>query len=813
MRHRHLFVILLMLLNAFAVIAQVGERGSCHYYRNRDAGLRLPLTAAQRDLIDETIARSDTFDIRHYEISLDVTDYGGQYLKASTTITYAARMDGQSSIRFDLQGLQVDSVTDGDGALPYTYDGQFLRVDLGTAPAIDEERQLMVHYQGTPDRDPNWGGFYFESNYIYNLGIGLTTVPPNFGKVWYPCFDSFVERASYSWHVKSAGGRRFHGQGEFLGETPLGGDTVIRSYMLTQEIPTHISAVAVADYAEHNYVHTGANGDIPVTLLAKSATLPSMVSKFTDLSAAIDALEYWYGPYAYGRVGYVLTTDGALEIPTNVAYPDFMPGQSASQNRKLFTHELGHHWWGDVVTPHIHNDMWLKEGPAEYSAHLLEEWLYGRAAMVAMVKNNLLDIMNTAHLDDGGFQPLSPMPDEHIYGTHTYYKGAAVLHNLRGYLGDEAFRNAMRQVQLQYGNSDLTAAQFRDALEAVSGEDLHPFFQDWIFSPGYSVFEVRSFTAAPGGGAWEVDLRIGQKLYGTLGMHTDVPLDLTLFAADGNVHEQRIMAGGVLTELQVSCPFEPVLAVLNRYQRLNQARMDHEITLVPGVSFGNVLPYVDFRLYANTLVDSTLVRVDHIWSGADTDALGWGITQISDTHYWNVDGLWPEGTSLRGRLLYMGGVPNQMDHALIAGDETGLVVVHRRTADEPWQVYADQTINAGSLTNGTGTITMETLEKGQYAYAKMSGAIGVPEQQHAAFALYPVPADDQLTVRLDAPAEGTCLVDAIAADGRVVLRRTAPKGSTLLQLDVSSLAEGAYTIRVVSMSGTVLGARAFFVAR
>lgn len=813
MRHRHLIVILLMLLNAFAAMAQIGERGSCHYYRNRDAGLRLPLTAAQRDLIDETIARSDTFNIIHYDITLDVTDYNGQYLKARTLVTFEPRMDGQSIIRFDLQGLQVDSVTDADGQLSFMHDGQFLRVDLGATPAVGEQRQLMVHYQGTPDRDPNWGGFYFESNYIYNLGIGLTTVPPNFGKVWYPCFDSFVERASYSWHVKSAGGRRFHGQGEFLGETALGGDTVIRSYALTQEIPTHVSAVAVADYAEHNYMHSGANGDIPVTLLAKPPTLPAMVSKFSDLGAAIDALEYWYGPYAYGRVGYVLTTDGALEIPTNVAYPDFMPGQSISQNRKLFTHELGHHWWGDVVTPHVHNDMWLKEGPAEYSAHLLEEWLNGRDAMVAMVKNNLLDIMTTAHLDDGGFQALSPMPDEHIYGTHTYYKGAAVLHNLRGYLGDETFRNAMRQVQLQYGNGDLTAEQFRDALEAVSGQDLHPFFQDWVFSPGYSVFEVRSFTAEQGGSAWEVDLRIGQKLYGTTGMHADVPMDLTLLAADGSVHEQRIMAGGALTELQVSCPFEPMMAVLNRYQRLNQARMDHEMTLIPGVSFGNVLPFVDFRVFTNTLVDTTLVRVDHIWSGADSDALGWGITQISGTHYWNVDGLWPEGTSLRGRLLYMGGVAGQMDHALIAGDETGMVVVHRRTADEPWQVYADQTINAGSLTNGTGTITMETMEKGQYAFAKMSGAIGVPEQQQPAFALFPVPADDRLTLRLDAPTEETCLVDAIAADGRVVLRRTVPKGSTQLQVDVSGLAKGPYTMRVSGVAGRVLGARAFVVAR
>ncbi|MCB9184022.1 MAG: hypothetical protein H6591_08885 [Flavobacteriales bacterium] len=806
------FLLAAVLLAPFISIAQPVMRG-CLVLRDGEVPRPQAITQAQRDLIDETIARSDTFDILHYDISLDVTDYAGQYLTASTTVTYKALMAGQSFIRFDLQGLQVDSVTDIDGPMTFAYDGQFLRVDFENAPAVDEERELTVYYQGSPDRDPSWGGFYFEANYIYNLGIGLTTIPPNFGKVWYPCFDSFVERASYTWHVKSAGGRKLFGQGDFIEEVQLGGDTVIRSYDLPQDIPTHISAVAVAAYEEHAYTHSGANGDIPVSLLAKSADLPGMVSKFSDLGSAIDALEYWYGPYAYGRVGYVLTTDGALEIPTNVAYPDFMPTQNAAQNRKLFTHELGHHWWGDVVTPHIHNDMWLKEGPAEYSAHLLEEWLNGRAAMVNMVKNNLLDIMSSAHLDDEDFRALSPMPDPYIYGTHTYYKGAAVMHNLRGYLGDEAFRTAMHTLQSQHAEEDMTVDQFRDWMEDATGQDLHPFFQDWVFSPGYAVFEVRDYHAQQNGGQWDVDIRIGQKLYGTTGLHTDVPLDLTFLSADGQVHEQQVMASGLATDLQVQCPFEPAMAVLNRYQRLNQARMDHEITLVPGVSFSNVLPYVDFRVYADALVDSTLVRVDHIWSGADQDNLGFGITEVSNTHYWNVDGLWPEGTALSGRLLYFGGQPGQFDHDLINGDETGMVVVHRPNAEEPWQVYPDQSINAGSLTNGTGSITMDVLAKGQYAFAKMVGAIGIPERGAPAFALFPVPADDQLTLRLDAPAPATTLIDVVSTDGRLLMRRSVKEGATALSLPVSELAEGAYIVRVSTTHGESLGTRAFTVAR
>lgn len=771
------------------------------------------LTQGQRDLIDETIARSDTFDIIHYDITLDATDYFGETITAATAITWAAKLPGQSSIRFDLQSLTVDSVIGESGPLAFTHDEQFLRVQLEDEPVIGEQHVITVHYHGTPDADPSWGGFYFASDYIYNLGIGLTTVPPNFGKVWYPCFDSFMERATYTFHVKSAGNRRLFGQGEFMGEVQLGGDTVVRSYDLPHAIPTHISAIAVANYDEYAYTHAGAYGDIPISLRSKPAQLGAMVGKFVDLGACIDALEHWYGPYAYDRVGYVLTTDGALEIATNIAYPDFMTGQSLGSNRDLFAHELGHHWWGDKVTPRVHNHMWLKEGPAEYSSHLLEEWLNGRTSMVSKVKENLLDILTSAHLDDDGFQALSPMPDEHIYGTHTYYKGAAVMHNMRGYLGDELFREAMRQSQVRLADTVFTPEMWRDTIEAITNVEMDAFFQDWVFSPGYSVFEIRGFDAEPNGGAWDVDLRIGQKLYGTSSLHGSTPLDLTLIGADGQQHEALVTASGLLTQINIDCPFEPVMAVLNRYQRLNQARLDHEITIVPGVFFASQLPRVDMRLYADTLVDSTLVRVDHIWSGADADALGWSINEVSGAHYWNVDGLWPEGTALRAKFMYQGTTPTQMDHGLINGDETGILMVWRPDAESPWQIHPEQTVNTGtSLTNGTGSIDIDRLYKGQYAYAKASGVIGINERQwQSSFTLMPVPADEALTVRFQQPLTGTVIMSILDSQGRLVLRAVRP-GANEAVIDTRDLAPGAYSLSIATGLGQV-GTRAFHVAR
>lgn len=812
--HRSFLASCVFLIPALTMLAQPGPFG-CHFFHGQQAPFH-PITDLEKSDINETIARSDTFDIQHYDIQLDVTDYFGQSIKGVTTITYKALQSGSGSITFDLWDLEVDSVIGPDGPMVHTYDGEFLVIDHDMVPVVDEELELTVYYRGVPHRDPEWGGFYFASNYIYNLGIGISTIPPHFGKVWYPCFDSFIERASYTYHVKSAGTFRLHGQGTFLGEVQLAGDTVIRSYALEQEIPTHVSAIAVADYQTESSVHTGAFGDIPVTLTAKPAQLSAMVSRFVDLGAAIDACEYWYGPYGYDRVGYVLTTDGALEIPTNVAYPDFMTSQNVQSNRELLTHELGHMWWGNVVTPCVHNDMWIKEGPAEYSTHLIEEWLTGQAGLERAVKSNMLYVLKQAHVNDDGFQALSPMPDEHIYGTHTYYKGAAVLHNLRGYMGDDAFRSALQGIQNEYANTTLCAADLKEALEDQSGIDLDPFFDAWVYAPGYSVFEVQDMSYEQNGDNWTVDLDIRQKLRGASVLHEEVPLDLSFISSTGVVHDEQIMVGGQSTSITSEVPFEPAMVALNRYARLNQARMDHEEVLVPGVQLDPILPYVDYRAYVDVLPDTALLRVEHIWASPDQGPLGPDILEISATHYWTVDGLWPEGTVLRSRMYYYGATATQLDHELVAGNEAGIAVVHRPDPNSSWEVYDDQIVNSGALTNGNGYITVNALRKGQYAFAKVSAIVGVEDVPYPglSLSLFPVPAMSTLFVRGTVDMPGSVLLDVIASDGRIIERVvTQAQEAFSHELDISRLSEGMYLLRAISGDGSTIGTGRFEVFR
>jgi aminopeptidase N len=807
--------VILSLFVGSSLNGQVRALHGCHHAHNKKGKMK-PLTEHERVLLNQSIARSDTFDIVSYTISIDVTDYAGQSIQAETTVEVQPLMANQEHVRFDLFQLQVDSVKDETGNLNYSYDGNFLDVQFAEVPAIGETQLITVYYQGNPYQDPTWGGFYFESNYIYSLGIGLTTIPPNFGRVWYPCFDSFVERATYTYHVKSAGVYAAHCQGSFLGELQLDGDTIIRSFAMEQPIPTHLSAIAVADYQDYNFIYSGANGDIPIRFTAKSQHMSAMQNVLQNVGSCVDALEYWYGPYAWQRVGYVLTTDGALEIATNIAYPQYMINEPLGPNNRLMAHELGHHWWGNIVTPHNHNDMWLKEGPAEYSAHLFTEWHYGVEDFVDQVKTNHLDVLKNAHIDDDGFYAMSPMPDEVIYGTHTYYKGASVMHNLRGYLGDVLFRDAMTGVQTDNVYEDVTPEQFRDVLELASGASLDDFFDDQIFSPGFSVFVTDSFQVAAAGNGFSVDVFIQQKLRECPQFYDNVPLDITFIADNYQRFEAQTLLSGQYSTKNFIVPFEPEIVVLNGHNRLNQARMDYEFVQMADETLYPVLPYVEFRVSKENVVDSSLIRVEHIWAAPDQMPLGDGIFEISDQHYFIVDGLWNEGDYFTGKVYYNGAVATDLDYELYNEGEQTAVLLYREDSSYPWELCPDFTLGGGSLTNGDGSFDIDPLRQGQYAFANgdISAGLDVAPLQPAAFVVYPNPAVDRVQVSGNYPSPETALFDVLSVNGKLVQRSAGliHNGFTK-EIDTSSLESGIFFLRVVSNKGDVIGLERFEISQ
>jgi hypothetical protein len=755
-----------------------------------------------------SIARSDSFDVQHYELFLDLTSYSQQSMGALAVIDFQVLQGGGTRIWWDLSDLLVDSVLWNGASVPFHQWGEELHVDALSPMEEGEAVTLEIAYGGQPGDDPYWGGMYFAADLIYNLGIGLTSIPPNFGRVWYPCFDNFVERATYTYHLQTADGRRAHNQGHLVEELSLGGDTLLSTWALDHPIPTHLSAIAIGPYVDHDDVHSGAYGDIPVRLTSKAEDSNLMQSKFAELGFAIDACEFWWGPYAWERVGYVLTTDGALEIPTNIAYPRSMVEQGLFANGDLFAHELGHHWWGDVVAPTIHNHMWLKEGPAEYSSHLFVEWKDGHEAFVDLVKDNQQFVLEECHIQDEGFHPLSPMPDAEIYGRHTYYKGASVLHNLRAYMGDSLFRHAMQNVLAERFDSHMDVADFEDLLGNASGMNMTPFFDAQVLQPGFSTWVVDSTSTSPENGCYATTLYLHQKLRACSGFHENEPLDVTLWDAQWDTTLVHARVGGEFDEITFwhEAPIE--LLGLNADGRLNQGRLDQTLAVHEPTGLTN-LTWVDMRVGCDEIddADSVLVRIEHHWAAPDQGPAASYVDQLSGNHFWVVDGTWddnsPSAPILDARLTYVGNGEDDLDFDLYGDTEEGGFLAWRPRAGSPWVQYPDYDWQAGSLANGTGVFKVSRLRKGQYAFAKGDVSVAVLEASYEEEGVLAFPNPSHSVVGLRAPGLWSrdelehCRMTVTNASGQM---HWSHRGWTS-SLDVAQWAQGTYTLEVVTAAG------------
>ncbi|NNE28789.1 MAG: hypothetical protein HKN16_04105, partial [Saprospiraceae bacterium] len=438
-------ITLLALFIFFSSEAQPHFKGC----RHAPFGAKLaPLSKVEKEFLQKSSERSDTIDILNYDIQLTIVDFSGRIIEGYTDITFTPKLQNVSSIELNLLGFTVDSV-ELDGSLPlsFVHDGLFVSADFPPLSPGDTST-IRVAYHGQPTVSPGgFGGLDFQAGIAYNLGIGLGANPYNYGRGWYPCFDNFVERATYDFSIISEAPKRAHCSGTYLGEEDLGNNLLKRSFRLSQEIPSYLAGIAVGEFVENNDIHIGMNGDVPTQLLAAPSNIEAMIGSFEDLGGTIDALEFWFGPFAWEKAGYVTTAVGAMEHSTLIAYPTSVAIEGNTfRHRRLMAHELAHHWWGNVAGIPAASDMWFKEGNAEYGAHLVTEYLFGREAFIDQVKDNHLEVLQSAHIEDEGYWPLSGIPYEHTYGTHTYNKGACMMHNLRGYLGDDMFKTGMTSV-------------------------------------------------------------------------------------------------------------------------------------------------------------------------------------------------------------------------------------------------------------------------------------------------------------------------------------------------------------------------------
>jgi aminopeptidase N len=690
-------------------------------------------------------SRSDTLDILHQDISIDFTQFSSNYISATAEIKGLPLLSNVTEIRFDLEGLIADSVFVNNTAIFYTQSPYSL---IATLPnySLGDTLHFRIHYSGYPINDSSWGGFYFQSGYAYNMGVGFDALPHNYGRVWHPCFDSFRERSTYSLHVKTQGNRTSYCGGLRLQVDTLGGDTLISHWLLNNPIPSYLASVAVANYTHSESEYTSINGSlIPIWLASKAIDTADFNASFVHLPDALTAFETFYGPYQWPRVGFTVVpfSGGAMEHATNIAYPLFAVNGN-TQYETLFAHELSHHWWGDLITCERAEEMWINEGMASYSERVFLEYLYGYSSYSNSIRTNHKDVLLNAARLDGGYFPLANVPESVTYGNTVYNKGADFAHTLRGVMGETNFYAGIHDLMNTYAFGTINTIELRDFLQGYTSENLESVFDLWAFQPGYPDFRIGNWGYLPFNNNYLVTLNVEQYLNHATNFGINIPVDVQVIGVNNEIHNQRFYTNDIYAGEQsffnFEIDFEPKHVFLNREDKIHYACLAEEQTVAAPGSHDLTFANTEFDIVSNTTSDSLWIRSELHLTSADR------VTYLPNTEYvvspdrcWYIQTEIPNGIETKTTLRFNGSAAatNALDTALFAEmqllglNETNLVLLHRAGSNAEWQEFPTATLfTSGSSTNWNGRFEIANIQPGYYAFAFKTGVIHVPENNN-----------------------------------------------------------------------------------
>jgi aminopeptidase N len=221
------------------------------------------------------------------------------------------------------------------------------------------------------------------------------------------------------------------------------------------------------------------------------ANTPAMIAHFSKL------IGYRFPWDKYAQVMCRDFSAGAMENTGVVTFQ----GALARGGRRgaidgIISHELTHHWFGDLATCKSWEHIWLNEGFATLGEALWAEKVRGFDGYQAAILSNFdrergSSSGRTAPRRPGMVSNLYTSPDSKFTsGDNCYSKGGSILHMLRVRLGDEAFFRAIAVYLERHQFAQVETDDFRIVLEEVSGQSLERFFDQWCRRPGHPSLEV-----------------------------------------------------------------------------------------------------------------------------------------------------------------------------------------------------------------------------------------------------------------------------------------------------------------------------------
>ena len=442
--------------------------------------------------------RSRSYDALHYlikiELDLEQKTFGG-----ATTVTVTSFREGLTTCVLDAEEFTVTSVVSDDGvALKFDQTAKELAVQLPRPYKFGEELSFTCFYHG---RDPKIGLRFMPETKDNPLIVFSDSFPENVHH-WFPCFDYPNDKVTNEIVATVKSGLKVAANGRLVSVTEDKAAGKV-SYHWSQDLPhsTYLIFLAAAPYV----VVRDSYGTLPVNYWVYPQDEAKVKPTYGKTPKMIEFFNRIYGyDYPWQKYDQVsVPSGGGAESTSATAMTHRImvdeKGEPDFPAIGIVSHELAHQWWGDLITLRSWAHTWLNESFGTYSDYLYHRFEKGDDEGAI----DLLGKLN-AYLREAKTRYIRPIVSDRydkpgeMFDSHTYPKGARVLHMLRSLVGDEPFFKTLSHFLHRYAFDAVDTDDFIRSVKTVTGQNLDWFFDQWLFKPGHPVFEVKSEWDAAG---------------------------------------------------------------------------------------------------------------------------------------------------------------------------------------------------------------------------------------------------------------------------------------------------------------------------
>ena len=398
------------------------------------------------------------------------------------------------------------------------------------------------------------------SEYIYTLFV------PSDASTVFPCFDQPDVKVRFTldlnvpalWNAVSNTTLVAYGTALPTGNTaePVPGNsdtdsggveippgTKTAHFQQTEPISTYLFAFAagpfaqIEEFAKETYDSSGypprADGDGRLNAKPSVGPMRLFVRKSKEKQAYKEAAEvfrlnreclnyltkYFDYPYPFPKYDLVIIPEfayrgmehaGATFLrEESILFPSDPTANDFLSRANVIFHEAAHQWFGDLVTMRWFDDLWLKEGFAEFMAFKsLEAIMPEFNAWKAFYERT----KPAAYLTDAtkGTTPIyQEIPNlsaaKSAYGNIVYRKAPSMLRQAEFYLGAKKFQKAVQLFLKEHAYANATWTDLVRDFEKTSGQNLGRWADAWVKRRGMS--EVRVSRGKTTGSIQRITLR------------------------------------------------------------------------------------------------------------------------------------------------------------------------------------------------------------------------------------------------------------------------------------------------------------------